>query len=309
MQIAKSVCLAVVFGTLLCVAGVIKPSLADIAPNRPAAGINNLWYVTRSKNAVIVFVHGILSDSRDAWAYEGDNGSIVYWPELLRTDSKFDDYSIYLGGFHTAVDSRNYGMRDAANQLFASLSFSEGNEKSILDHSKIIFVTHSTGGIVVRHMLVRKKPEFRKKKIGLLLIASPSLGSEYANLITDVLDIAEHQMGKELQQDNGVLVDLDKDFFNMVSNRELPGLTGREAFEHHFVLGGVLKFLRQIVPVDSAVRYFAEPIQLPQTNHFTAVKPHDLSHPAYVLLSNFVRLKFDVAHPVPWTQVCLTRRA
>lgn len=278
-------------------------TLADIAPDLPEPNVNNIWYKNRNKDAVIVFVHGILSDSRDAWAHKGNDGSIVYWPKLLQNDPTFEDYSIFLGGFHTETDSRNFGMWDAATELFESLRYrQQDNIKSVLDHSSIIFVTHSTGGIVVRHMLVRNKSAFRTKKIGLLLIASPSLGSKYADLVTTVLDIVDHQMGKELRKESGILVELDKNFFNMVSKRELPGLIGREAFEHYFLEDSLfkyfvpdflLKYFLEEVSVNSRARYFAEPLKIPNTDHSSVVKPHSTDdHLAYKFLSNFVTHEF-----------------
>ena len=308
------VLLAILLATCFFTAFMPKLTLADIAPHRPEPNVNNIWYKTRDKdavrdkNAVIVFVHGILSDSRDAWAHKGNDGSIVYWPELLREDATFGDYSIFLGGYYTAADSRNFGLGDAARQLFKELSSKQEKLKPVLDHSTIIFVTHSLGGVVVRHMLVREKSAFRKKKIGLLLIASPSLGSEYADLVTTVLDIADHQMGKDLRKES--LVELDKDFFNMVSKRELPGLIGREAFEHRFPENSVFKLLSKVVPVDflsifmpaivpreSSRPYFADSVLIHNTDHFSIVKPRNTNDESYKFLSNFMR-DFDKSpHP------------
>ena len=195
--------LAMLLATMLFAALMPTLALADIDTDRPEPNVNNIWYKTRNKDAVIVFVHGILSDSRDAWAHKGNGESITYWPKLLLTDATFNGYSIFLGGYHTEADSHNFGMRDAAEQLFQSLKFKQNDLMSVLDHSTIVFVTHSTGGIVVRHMLVREKSAFRTKKLGLLLIASPSLGSEYADRLTVVLDIADHKMGRELKKNSG----------------------------------------------------------------------------------------------------------
>ena len=289
--------LATLLATLFFTAFMPKLTLADIAPALPEPNVNNIWYKTRDKDAVMVFVHGILSDSRDAWANKGDDESIVYWPKQLLTDTTFDDYSIFLGGYHTKADSHNFGMRAAAEQLFQSLKFKQNNLKSVLDHSTIVFVTHSTGGIVVRHMLVRQKSVFRTKKIGLLLIASPSLGSEYANRLTEVLDITDHKMGQELKKNSGLLVELDKDFFKMVSNRELPGLMGQEAFEHHFPGNFLSKFLQEVVPIESSQKYFPDWRILPNTDHFSIVKPRDTSDESHKFLSNFMRAFDKEPHP------------
>lgn len=259
----------------------------------PESGKNNVWYTQNETDTVIVFVHGVLSDSRDAWMHE-DNPSIS-WPKLIEQDEIFENPSIFLGGFYTAIDSGNYDMRDAANELYRNLVIN-----SVLKKPKIIFITHSTGGIVVRHMLVRNTKKFADKKVGLVLIASPSLGSRDATRLDIITRLAKHQLGQELKWDNPFLRELDKDFKNLVNSRDLPELIGTEWLENHYVggeLGKLFGFTRDelLVEEGSAARYFGEPIRLANTTHITIVKPGSLDHPAHASLRFFYIEEFQTA--------------
>src|SRR5580700_7569611 len=124
-------------------------------PFRPAPKRNNLWYKDRNTGQVIIFVHGVLSDSQGCWYREPSTQSAgVYWPDLLQNDSRFAKYSIYLGGYETDVDSGPYEVSDCAEELFKALARPDKNTgRAVLDEKTIIFVGHSMGGIVVRYLL------------------------------------------------------------------------------------------------------------------------------------------------------------
>ena len=280
----------------LLLLGMFSPALSADWPNRPPPGVNNVWYGTTESDTVIVFVHGIFSDSRDAWLYENDDDPALnqYWPELIRTDPNFSGISIFLGGFYTGIGSGEYDIRDAANELYESLAISVSPATSrLLDRQNIIFIAHSTGGIVVRHLLVRHAHEFRDHNIGLVLIASPSVGSRDADRLAWLADLANQELGKQLQWNHPFLEELDKDFKNLVDKRDIPGLVGAEAIENHFIVKwyGIFR-KRVLVEEQSAGRYFGEPRRLANTDHFSAVKPDSRRHPAYTFFRSFYETKF-----------------
>lgn len=274
---------------LLVVVAISSPINAD--DKLPESGKNNTWYTQNDADTVFVFVHGVLSDSRQAWAQENDPS--INWPRLIDQDEIFESPSIFLGGFYTATDSGAYDMRDAANELYRNLVIN-----GVLKKPKIIFIAHSTGGIVVRHMLVRKTEKFADKRVGLVLIASPSLGSRDADRLSIITRLTRHQLGQELKWDAPFLRELDKDFRNLVNNRKLPALIGTEWLEHHYVggeLGKLFGLARDevVVEEDSAARYFGEPIVLADTTHITAVKPASVDHPAHASLRFFYLEEFQ----------------
>lgn len=261
------------------------------APEAPQSDINNVWYCYNDSDTVFVFVHGILSDSRSAW--KNENGA--YWPDLVLNDKRYGDPSVYLGGFYTAVDSGgSYDMRAAANELYSKISILDANGiPSLLKKKNIVFITHSTGGIVVRHMLTHHEDKFQEIKVGLVLIASPSLGSKDADRLKMILDWANNRMGQELKWDNAFLRELDKDFKNLVSNKTIPYLTGIEILESQFIVKWGWFFDREeVVTAESGGRYFGEPIVVGNKNHFSVVKPSSMEASMNTYLANYYLTKY-----------------
>jgi hypothetical protein len=108
---------------------------------------NNVYFrICPNSNAVIVFIHGILSDSRGCWSRQTAKGT-VYWPALICTDPYFNGISIFLAGYQASMDSGQAGVRQAAELVMSALRFQRG-PKPPLDYEKIVFVCHSTGGLV-----------------------------------------------------------------------------------------------------------------------------------------------------------------
>ena len=260
-------------------------------PRRPAPGHNNIWYEDKQTDQVIVFVHGVLSDSSGCWYKQPiENRPGVYWPDLLSKDARFADHSIYLGGYHTSKKSTQYEVSDCAQELYDALKrHGEGDSKrSVIDRKTIIFVCHSMGGIVVRYMITARPWEFEQKRIGLVLIASPSSGSRWANRLDLLLQYFKHEQGVELKWGNWHLEDLDGRFRIVVNANRIPQLFGAEACEHRFILDA--KWLPSLDPVvsrDSAGAYFDRVRMLPDTDHFSCVKPNAKDHPAHEFLVDF----------------------
>ncbi|MGI9449931.1 MAG: hypothetical protein ACR2QH_04735 [Geminicoccaceae bacterium] len=290
---------ALVMAVLLVASfGSLNDASAELSNDgRPAAGQNNLWYAhDDGADTAIVFVHGFASDSRDAWSYEGgEPGQGAYWPALVQSDPKFEGSAIFLGGYHTEIDSHDYGFRDAANELHRSLKISiDPAKEAVLAKPSVLFVTHSAGGIVVRHMLTRHTRDFADKNVGLLLIASPSLGAEDADRLAFIADWVRSKQGHELSFDSPFLQELDKDFKNLVYREDIPKLSGAEWLEHRLVYSKYLGIVRDDVVVgsNSGGRYFGEPITLHDTDHISIVKPRDRHHRTYRELQYFYENDF-----------------
>ncbi len=260
----------------------------------PEKGQNNLWYSVTDSNTVIIFVHGIFSDSRTAWLNED---SRAYWPKLIKTDpqSDFNRSSIYLAGFYTKVDSGLYGIRNAADEIFSALrnQDNKGNFPPI-EKANMLFVTHSTGGVVVRYMLERYSGAFADKNIGLILIASPSWGSKISNYLDPLSRLYSQRMGQELKWGSWELEDLDARFRSLIDEKRIPNMIGEEMTEGHFVIHRKLFPLLSddfVVPFESANRYF-EARKLGGLDHFEAVKPKDRDHLGYIYVKDFYNKKF-----------------
>jgi hypothetical protein len=257
---------------------------------------NNTWYHYNKSDTVFVFVHGIFSESRTCWLYEDrQNPSLDrFWPEMVVEDSRLREPSVYLGGYYTAVDSTTYDASDCAKQLFTSLRNPDSeNHDAVLDRDNIIFVCHSTGGIVVRSMLIDNANAFKNKKVGLVLIASPSLGSYYANYLGFLSEHANNQLGLTLRKGDRLLEDLDRRFKDFVYNQTIPNMTGSEFYENHFIVHSKwFSDPKKVVEMFSAARYFDSGVQIPNSNHFTIVKPDSLDAEVHKHLVDFYRNKF-----------------
>jgi pimeloyl-ACP methyl ester carboxylesterase len=272
-------------------------------PVLPAEAVNNSWRPYRGTGSVIVFVHGVLSDSDACWR---NKKAKTFWPDLVAGDKLFDGSSIFLGGYYTAFDSTDYALQDCARGLLSALIASD-QHPAVMEAERLIFVCHSLGGIVTRYMLERWREKFRNKKIGLLLIASPSIGSKYANRLDRVLAALRHETGRQLQWNSPELEDLDRRFKDLVETGLIPDLMGRELCEHRFLvyyrwLAPIMNLFPPVVKWDSAGRYFGEPRRLADTNHSTSVKPSSKDHCSHQELRAFyteVLNRFPISNWIP----------
>jgi hypothetical protein len=265
------------------------------------ASVNdNSWYKVNPKSkTTFVFAHGIFSSSQGCWLRDDANGPkrTAFWPDLVASDPRLENPSVYLGGYFTAADSGAYGIRDCAAQLFRNLSIPDTTYKqTVIDSDNIIFVCHSTGGIVVRYMLLENAEQFRGKKVGLVLMASPSLGSDYANYFGFLADVYNNRLAQQLRRDDPVLTDLDKRFKTFVYSQQGFQLVGTEAWESKFILHKKwFPDTRRVVDEFSAARYFDSGTQIASVDHFSIVKPASIQDDSHVFLVNYYLTKYKRA--------------
>jgi hypothetical protein len=73
--------------------------LTPLSRPMPQGIDNNFWYVQNESDKVIVFIHGIFSESKGCWLYEDSSSPArVFWPDLILNDVRFNMPSIYLAG-------------------------------------------------------------------------------------------------------------------------------------------------------------------------------------------------------------------
>ena len=162
---------------------------------------NNVWHSHNDSNTVLVFVHGVLSDSAGCWLNDKIQPN-VFWPDLIEADTRFKDPALYLAGYHTAVDSGDFPVHQCAQEVFSYLGTPDPQGRpAVLSKRKIVFVCHSMGGIVIRQLLCDEADKFKDKQLGIVLISSPSYGSKLANTFQWVVEtvpirfIANHEFG------------------------------------------------------------------------------------------------------------------
>ncbi len=241
------------------------------------------WVKRGSATApIVVFVHGILSDG-ECWRHA--NGA--YWPDIVAQDPQLADVGIYVFTYRTGFFSGSYRLADAVDALKEHLALD-----GITGATGIVFVCHSMGGIVVRRYLVSRATELieRQARIALFLVASPSLGSDYANWLKPIAMVLGHAQGDALRfvRSNVWLADLDRDFLNLKEQGRLP-LVGKELIEDQFIVLPRL-WRKQVVEPFSGARYFGEPYKVPGSDHFSIARIENAQSIQHRQLERFISI-------------------
>jgi len=241
------------------------------------------WIREPKKDTVVIFVHGFLSSGDHCW--RNKNGA--YWPQLLESEPNFDTLGIYVYTYETGFFSGTYSLSDVVDDLKERMF----NIDNLANYQKIIFVCHSMGGIIVRKLLVERTSDLINKKnmIGLFLIASPSLGSSYANWLSPIAKFLGHSQADVLRftENNAWLNDLDKTFRNLKESENLK-ILGKELIEDKFIILPRFIFFTHVVERISGVRYFGEHYKVPKSDHFSIAKPKDQKADQHRLLLVFI---------------------
>ncbi|MGQ0672268.1 MAG: esterase/lipase family protein [Hyphomicrobium sp.] len=271
----------------------------------PEARAKSHWYCYNDSDTAIVFVHGLRSDSRNAWLGAKED---AFWPRLAARDYRLGKPAIFLASFFTGSEASDYDIPKAAANLFVDLTTNSGNagHPPVTDKRNIMFVTHSLGGIMVRAVLSANPGVFEGKRIGLLLVASPSKGSTYASYLAPGLE----KMVGQLSWDSDYLETLHNQFLRFKEEKKRYRITGRELYEHKFAVMDTesiwgwapnwasRKFASPVVVKDSAVRnYFPDAAQIPESDHASIAKPDSMEHPSHQHLVSVY--KAMLADPAP----------
>jgi pimeloyl-ACP methyl ester carboxylesterase len=269
-------------------------------PPRGQTGLYEQWYSVTASDTVFVFVHGILSNNRDAWWFHdqrsaSDSSHDAYWPELVAQDARFNSPSIYLAGYYTAPRSGGYDIAQAARAMANALAVADVNGTRVLSKRNIVFVGHSTGGLVVRYLLYHYQYLFRGKNVGLVLMASPAQGSQWADRFSLLINLAGNEMASELRPENPFIQALFTDFQDLVDNKFMRefSLTGASACENHFVLARrFLPDLDVVVDPQSCGAFFSAPVLIRDSDHFSVVKPSGVNSQSHTFLLGFYQQRF-----------------
>lgn len=148
-----------------------------------------LRYVTEAENGrTIVFIHGFMGDPMRTFSAGPPHKS---WPEIMREDKEVLGSALPMANYSTAM------LRYPAD-LGGSMNVTElaDNMLTLLNQSKlgfntdrIVFVTHSLGGLLLKQMLARDSQgdvRWGRRVDAIFLMASPADGSQMANLVTNL---------------------------------------------------------------------------------------------------------------------------
>jgi pimeloyl-ACP methyl ester carboxylesterase len=128
---------------------------------------------TGGRAGVIVFVHGVLGNARSTWT---NDESHAFWPQLLTEDEVFDGFNIYVYEYPSPLFSTSLNQDEVAENMRLRLEAA-----GVTDHSEIIFLVHSMGGIIARSYLQKYQDVADRVKF-IYFFSTPTEGAEIARL-------------------------------------------------------------------------------------------------------------------------------
>jgi pimeloyl-ACP methyl ester carboxylesterase len=238
-------------------------------------------WIRKPRNGVaVVFIHGILG-TEFTWRHE--NGAV--WPLLLCAEPELDDHGVYLFNYRADAFSGTFTIQDAVDNLKERFKLDK-----VFQQTAIVFVCHSMGGIVARHFVVTQQASFikTKTKIGFFLVASPSLGSEYANFVSTIAPLYNAHLDiLRVGQENPWLATLDRTFMDLKEDRDIP-IFGKELIEDNSIFLRRLLRRAQVVEPFAGARYFGDSVKIEHSDHLSIAKPSDRSALQHRLLVQFL---------------------
>ncbi len=132
-----------------------------------------------SERAIIVFIHGVLGNPDDTFRSESAQSD---WPQMLAEDHTLNSAvrTLVLGYMSRPLE-RASNIHEIATRLQTRL-----RDRDIFHQfDKVIFVTHSMGGLIAKEMLLqiqRDDPTIFGKVAGIFFLATPSGGSDLADV-------------------------------------------------------------------------------------------------------------------------------
>jgi pimeloyl-ACP methyl ester carboxylesterase len=182
----------------------------------------------------IVFVHGLKGNSLGTWRSSYETGG-VHWPrDLLKVD--IPDARIIGFGYDASVHnwSRSVSQNRIGNHAQDLLgSVVRLREETGTEHLRLIFVTHSMGGLVVQNALdlSRSSPEshlngLESNTAGLVFMGTPHFGSDaarwgryYTNILGAIANPNQNIIGV-LERNSEVLATIQNRFHGVLRLRQ-----------------------------------------------------------------------------------------
>jgi pimeloyl-ACP methyl ester carboxylesterase len=149
------------------------------------------------KPRVIVFVHGIHGD-RNTW--RASNGA--YWPQLIQTDPHFQNSDVVVAEYPTPSMRGKLSSAQLSELLWQKLK-----QQQVWDHSEVVFIAHSLGGILTEEMLLNHPADASRVRF-IVSYSTPHEGSFVAN-IAKTYDSDPLLSDLRASNDNSFLMDLE----------------------------------------------------------------------------------------------------
>jgi pimeloyl-ACP methyl ester carboxylesterase len=218
-------------------------------------------YIRKSfaADTVIVFVHGIMGDGVSTWTSENDS----YWPRMLTEDHAFDGADIFVYSYPTA--------------FWATLSIDElaENMRSVLiadgvsNYQKIVFLSHSMGGLVTRAYLLKNR-KVAEHTFFAYFFSTPTTGSQIASIAQYLSSNPQFTKMRSLNAED-YLADLSRQW--LAASFSFPSYC---AYEKRATKGVSL-----VVNMGSAIALCTKPVDPIDADHIGIVKPTSQNSASY----------------------------
>lgn len=159
----------------LCLQGCEKSSSTQGASAPPSA---SYWIKSSRPDArtAIVFVHGVMGDSRTTWLAPGAEAG---WPVLVSRDPALPSVDVLAVGYRSTSIGAASNVEEIAVRSLRALR----DEGLFANYDNVVFVVHSMGGLVTKRMLRtlqgEDRPAFDKVR-AVVFFSTPAKGSDVA---------------------------------------------------------------------------------------------------------------------------------
>lgn len=212
------------------------------------------WVRNDPKNhEAIVFVHGLMGDARGTWT----SGS-TSWPEMLTSDPDFNGVNIYMYGYNSPLRDNALTLNQIEGNMWNRL-VADGVVKS----DKLMFVSHSMGGILTRALILRNSRILAPKIRFLYFFATPTTGSASADIGKFFSNNPQFGQLLPLDQGQNTLIDQQRDDWRGAGMTKLRSFCAYETKP--------TKHLVIVVSMVSATDLCTEPTTAIETDHINIV--------------------------------------
>ena len=229
------------------------------------------------KPRVIVFVHGIHGDR---YTWRAPNGA--YWPQLIQTDPHFQNSDVVVAEYPTPSMRGKLSSAQISELLWQKLK-----QQHVWDHSEVVFITHSLGGILTEEMLLNHPADAARVRF-IVSYSTPHEGSFVAN-IAKIYDSDPLLTDLSSSNDNSFLIDLEQQWRSMPSVSRIHRYCAYETLDTAAGagIGRYLGARTRVVSYYSAT-YGCDTDTPPQkiaANHIDIVRPASRSADAYTFFA------------------------
>jgi pimeloyl-ACP methyl ester carboxylesterase len=220
---------------------------------------------------VIIFVHGLFGDDTETWTNTRTN---EYWPYLIRRDSTFAGYDVYVCGFPSKIINKSYTIDQLSDVMLTIFK-----SASVSDHEELIFLVHSMGGLITRALLL-KSDDIIKKTSFVYFFSTPTTGSDLAN-VANLISNNPQTRDTSLIGDNSYLGS-QQSLWLAKKNKPLSFCAYEVLPTNRFI----------VVSEESATNLCTERLQPIRATHISIVKPPSMESLPYIAFKN----AFNEAH-------------